>query len=162
MAAPIPKRLTDLRPRRAERKPLSLAADKQATELSQLLIETYEWIIEEEVSFCFGSPPWFDAAAPCVVAEIARRADEFPVEEHNLTAWIRKQAKRAARRLERKVIAEPTLPGVPGPNGIVASLPCEFRSLPESRNGSLRWNDLQLPKSTRASNQGDGQNRGEV
>jgi hypothetical protein len=102
MVATNPRRLTH---RKAERDPLSLVAKGHVNELCQLLLERYDWIIEDEVSFYFGSPPWLDTAVPCVLAEIVRLADQCPIESHNAAAWIRKQASRAARRLEHKAIA---------------------------------------------------------
>jgi hypothetical protein len=105
MAAPIPKRLTNVRSQTGGRRPLPLAANKQLMELLQLLVDTNHWIVEEEVSFYFGIPPWLDTAVPRVLMEIARRADQCPVESHNAAAWVRKQARRVARRLEQKTIA---------------------------------------------------------
>jgi hypothetical protein len=141
MAAPIPKHLSGLRPQSGERGSLSLAANKRLTESLQLLIDTNHWIVEEEVSFYFGIPPWLNTAVPCVLMEIARRADQCPVESHNAAAWIRKQARRAARRLEDKTIARRIGIEVHDPNGILWSLESEISSRLES-NAAPRRNDL--------------------
>jgi hypothetical protein len=73
-----------------------------------LVIDTYSWIVEEEVSYRFGTPSWFPRAPALVFLEIVSRAANYAPERDELHRRIRAAARRAALSLERALWNDPT------------------------------------------------------
>jgi hypothetical protein len=110
----------------------------------QSFLDTHLWIVEEELRMYIGRPPWFDSALCFVLVEIvgnfARR--KAP---RKCAHWIRAEARRAARTLER------TLADRHAKDAFVQFTGCEsFQAVVGSvlrRQRSLYWAELRLPKS---------------
>jgi hypothetical protein len=106
MATLIPKLPTD-RSTVSDRKILlDLAANSQDARALELLLDRHRWIIEDELSRCFGSPPWFDFALAAGLAEIVRGAVNYNPQKQRATEWIRREARRSARTLEHTIADE--------------------------------------------------------
>ena len=56
---------------------LRLAANAEDARSLELLLDRHRWVIEDEVSYCFGRPPWFDSAVAAVLVEIVRGAAKY-------------------------------------------------------------------------------------
>ena len=85
-----------------------LASNPYDQEALTVVIDTYSWIVEEEVSFRFGSPSWFPPAEVLVFLEIVCGAANYAPETSQPPRWIRAAARGATLRLERKLWNDPT------------------------------------------------------
>jgi hypothetical protein len=74
-----------------------LAANPHDAQVLELLVDRHTWIIEDEVSLCFGIPPWFDSAVAVVFAAVVRETPCFNPGKHKAARWIRVQSMRFAR-----------------------------------------------------------------
>jgi hypothetical protein len=89
-----------------------LASNPCDREALALVIDTDSWIVEEEVSYRFGTPSWFPTATVIVFLEIVSAAANYAPERHQHARWIRAMARRAALRLEHILSNDPTGLGV--------------------------------------------------
>ena len=85
-----------------------LASNPCDREALALVIDTDSWIVEQEVSYRFGTPSWFPTATAIVFLEVVSGAVNYAPERHEHTRWIRTMARRSALRLERKLSNDPT------------------------------------------------------
>src|SRR5713226_2238654 len=112
MATPIPKLRTDGTVVSDAEILLRLAVNAEDARSLELLVDRHRWIIEDEVSYCFGSPPWFDSAVAAVLVEIVHGAAKYVPQKHKAALWIRREAMRATRRLEHRIVEEHASDGV--------------------------------------------------
>jgi len=120
---------------------LRLATNAEDARSLEFLVDRYTWIIEDELSYCFGRPPWFDSAFVAVVTAIARRAGKYEPQIQQAALWIRQEAKRTVRKLEHTIADEYATDGFINFSPCEANLTSLVTSLLE-RNRSPYWNDL--------------------
>jgi hypothetical protein len=127
---------------------LRLAANPEDARSLELLLDRYRWIIEDEVSHCFGRPPWLDSAVAALFVEIVRGAVKYEPQKHKAAQWIRTEARRAGRRLEHRLADEHAKDGFlefsPAPANLELLVTCLLQ-----QRGSLYWNDLRPHKPLR-------------
>ena len=141
MATPIRKLPTDKNTVSDREILLDLAANTQDARSLELLVDRHRWIIEEEVSHCFGRPPWFDSALATVLTEIVRGAANYNPEKQRAAEWIRREARRAGRTLEHRIADEHATAGFIKFSSCEANLTSLVTCLLE-RSRSPYWNDL--------------------
>jgi hypothetical protein len=120
-----------------------LASNPCDREALALVIDTYSWIVDEEVSCRFGTPSWFPAATVLVFLEIVSGAVRYASERHQQARWIRAMARRAAQRLERKLSNDPTGLGLVQSQSNRRDLESTLTHLLNART-SLYWTDVRL------------------
>jgi hypothetical protein len=148
MATPIPKLRTEKSTVSDREILLRLATNAEDARALQLLMDRHGWIVEEEVSYCFGRPPWFDSAVAAVLVEIVRRADQCAPQKHKTSQWIRKEARRAGRRLEQTIPDEHAAKGFIEIKLGAGNLEAHVAGLLERRRPSY-WDDLRPRKPLR-------------
>src|SRR5713226_7444689 len=112
MATPIPKLRTDETGVSDGEILLRLAVNAEDARSLELLLDRHRWIIEDEVSYCFGRPPWFDSAVAAVLVEIVRGAGRYAPQKYEAAQWIRREARRAGQRLEHMITDKHATDGV--------------------------------------------------
>jgi hypothetical protein len=127
---------------------LRLAANAEDVQCLELLLDRHRWIVEDEVSHCFGRPPWFDSAVAAVLVEIVRRAAKYAPQAYEATQWIRRQARRAGQRLEQTIAVEHAKNGFiefsSGANSLESLVTCLLE-----RCGSPYWDNVRPRKPLR-------------
>jgi len=148
MATPLPKLRTDGIKVSDGEIILRLAANPEDARSLELFLDRHRWIIEDEVSFCFGRPPWFDSAVAVVLVEVVRGAIKYSPQKDEAAEWIRREAMRAVRRLEQTIAAQHTTNGFiecrPGAGNLESLLTCLLE-----RRKSPYWDDFRLRKPLR-------------
>jgi hypothetical protein len=120
---------------------LRLAANPEDAQSLELFFDRHSWIIEDELSHCFGRPPWFDSALAAVLTEIVCAAVNYNPQKQRATAWIRREARRAGRKLEHTIADEHATDGFIKFSSCEANLTSLVTCLLE-RSRSPYWNDL--------------------
>lgn len=120
---------------------LDLAANTQDARSLELLLDRHRWIIEDELSRCLGGPPWFDSALAAALTEIVRAAANYNPQKQRATEWIRREARRAGRKLEHTIADEHATDGFIKFRSCEANLTSLVTCLLE-RNRSPYWNDF--------------------
>lgn len=142
MATPIVKKTWTETSTVSDRKILlDLAANAEDAPSLALFLDRYRWIIDDELSHCFGRPPWFDSALVAALTEIVRGAAHYNPQKQLATEWIRKEARRAGRMLEHTIADEHATDGFIkfiSHEGNLTSLVTSFLE----RSRSPYWNDL--------------------
>jgi hypothetical protein len=110
-------------------------------EALELLLNRHCWIIEEELSCCFGKPPWFDSAVAAALAAIVSKSIKYNPAKRCVAQWIRIEARRAGRVLERTMVARHAKEGFIRFTGGDQNLEALLRSL-LGQHRSPYWNDL--------------------
>ena len=141
MATPIRKLPTDKSTVSDREILLDLAANAQDARSLELLVDRHRWIIEDELSRCFGRPPWFDSALSAVLTEIVRAAANYAPQKQEAAQWIRKEARRAGRTLEHTIADEHATDGFIKFSSCEANLTSLVTCLLE-RSRSPYWNDF--------------------
>jgi hypothetical protein len=131
---------------------LRLAADAEDARSLELFLDRHRWIIEDELSHCLGRPPWFDSALATVLTEIVRRATKYALQRQEAAQWIRKEARRVGRTLERTIADEHATDGLIKFSSRDGNLTSLVTCLLE-RSRSPYWNDLFPRKPLRSSAQ---------
>ena len=141
MATPIRKVLTK-RSMVSDRAILfRLAANAEDAQALEFLLDRHRWIIEDELSYCLGRPPWFDSALAAALTEIVRGAANYNPQKQRATEWIRREARRAGRTLEHTIADEHSTDGFISFSSCEANLTSLVTCLLE-RSRSPYWNDL--------------------
>jgi len=141
MATPIRKLPTDASTVSDREILLGLARNAEDARSVELFLDRHRWIIEDELSHCFGRPPWFDSALATVLTEIVRGAANYNSQKQRATEWIRREARRAGRTLEHTIADEHATDGFVKFSSCEANLTSLVtRLLEQSR--SPYWNDL--------------------
>jgi hypothetical protein len=138
-----------------------LASNPCDREALALVIDTDSWIVEEEVSYRFGTPPWFPTAATVVFLEIVSRAVNYAPERHLHAQWIRAMARRAALRLEYILSNDPTGLGLIQSKAHLKDLESILTHVWNART-SFYWTDIRLHPSMRALTRRSSRNEEEV
>jgi len=112
--------------------------DREALEL---LLDRHHWIVEEELSYCLGKPPWFDSAVAAALVTIVRKSTKYNSAKLCVSQWIRMEARRAGRILESTIAARHAKEGFIRFTGGDQNLEALLRSL-LSQHRSPYWNDL--------------------
>jgi hypothetical protein len=112
--------------------------DREALEL---LLDRHHWIVEEELSYCFGKPPWFDSAVAAALVAIVSERIKYNPAKHCVAHWIRMEARRAGRILERTIAARHAKKGFIRFTNGDQNLEALLRSL-LGQHSSPYWNDL--------------------
>lgn len=120
-----------------------LASNPCDREALALVIDTYSWIVDEEVSCRFGTPSWFPAATVLVFLEIVSGAAKDIPERHQQARWIRAMARRAALTLEHELSNDPTGLGLVQSQSHRRDLESILTHLLNNRT-SLYWTDVRL------------------
>ena len=141
MATPLPKLRTDRIKVSDGKILLRLAANPEDARSLELFLDRHRWIIEDEVSFCFGRPPWFDSAVAVVFVEVVRGAVKYSSQKHEAAEWVRREAMRSVRRLEHTVADQHTRNGFIRFSSCDANLTSLVTCLLE-RGRSPYWDDL--------------------
>jgi len=110
-------------------------------EALELLLERHCWIIEEELSYCFGRPPWFDSAVSAALVTIVSKSIKYNSAKRCVSQWIRMEARRAGRILEGTISARHAKEGFIRFTGSDQNLEALLRSL-LGQHSSPYWNDL--------------------
>jgi len=148
MATPIPRLRTDETGVSDGEILLRLAVNAEDARSLELLLDRHRWIIEDEVSYCFGRPPWFDSAVAAVLVEIVRGAGRYAPQKYEAAQWIRREAKRAGRRLEHRIVDEHASDGFIQFSSGARNLESLVTCLLERRR-SPYWGELRPPKPLR-------------
>lgn len=80
-----------------------LAANPHDAQVLDLLVDRHTWIIEDELSLCLGTPPWFDSAVAAVLTGVVRQTPNYDPRNCNAGEWIRAQSRRLARALANAI-----------------------------------------------------------
>lgn len=119
----------------------------------ELLVDRHGWVIEDEVSYCFGRPPWFDSAVAAVLVEIVRGTVKYTPKKHEAAQWIRREARRAGQRLEHMIADKHATDGVIEVRSGAGNLESLVTCLLERRR-SLYWDELRPLKPLRHATHG--------
>src|SRR5882724_6015251 len=110
-------------------------------EALDLLLDRHCWIIEEELSYCLGKPPWFDSAVAAALIAIVSKSIKYDPAKRCVAQWIRMEARRAGRILERTIAARHAKEGFIRFTGGDQNLEALLRSL-LGQHRSPYWNEL--------------------
>jgi len=124
-----------------------LAGNPRDTRCLELLIDRQRWIVEDELSLCFGTPPWFDSAVAVVLTAIVRETPRYNPRKRKAAQWIRAQSRRLAWALANAI---PNCLKEDGCLGLASKGSLEsLVTLLLEQQRSHYWDDLRAPSPAR-------------